>query len=81
MWEFLAEIFKTHGLLALVETVQCILIVYLFKQIKTKDSQLLVLSEKRLEDVVEEREEYQELATRIERSIDLLIKVLKKNGN
>jgi len=81
MWEFLTEIFKTHGLLALVEVVQCVLIVYLFKQIKTKDLQLLTLSEKRLEDVVEEREEYQELATSIERSIDLLIKVLKKNGN
>lgn len=81
MWEFLTEIFKTHGLLALVEVVQCILIIYLFKQIKAKDLQLLALSEKRLEDVVEEREEYQELATSIEKSIDLLIKVLKKNGN
>lgn len=81
MWEFLTEIFKTHGPLALVEVVQCILIVYLFKQIKTKDQQLIDLSEKRLEDVVEEREEYQELATSIEKSIDLLIKVLKKNGN
>jgi hypothetical protein len=81
MWEFLTEIFKTHGLLALVEVVQCVLIIYLFKQIKTKDLQLLTLSEKRLEDVMEEREEYQELATSIERSIDLLIKVLKKNGN
>ena len=81
MWEFLTEIFKTHGLLALVEVVQCFLIVYFLKQIKAKDLQLLALSEKRLEDVVEEREEYQELATSIEKSIDLLIKVLRKNGN
>jgi len=81
MWEFLTEVLKTYGFLALVEVIQCILIVYLFKQVKLKDQKLLDLSEKRLEDVVEEREEYQELAIKIERSIDLLIKVLKKNGN
>jgi len=81
IWEFLLEILKTHGLLALVETVQCVLIVYLFREIKIKDRQLIEQSEKRLEDVVDEREKYQELASDIEKSIDLLIKVLKKNGN
>ncbi len=81
VWEFLMEIFKAHGLFALVETLQCILIVYLFREIKGKDKQLTEQSEKRLEDVIEEREKYQELASDIENSIDLLIKVLKKNGN
>lgn len=81
MWEFLTVIFQTHGLLALIEAVQCILIIYLFKQIRDKDRQLISQSEKRLEDVVDEREKYQELASDIEKSIDLLIKVLKKNGN
>lgn len=81
MWEFLTAILQTHGLLALIEAVQCALIVYLFKQIRDKDRQLISQSEKRLEDVVDEREKYQELASDIEKSIDLLIKVLKKNGN
>jgi polyhydroxyalkanoate synthesis regulator phasin len=64
-----------------VEVIQCVLIIYLFKQIKDKDKQLDEQSEKRLEDVIDEREKYQELASDIEKSIDLLIKVLKKNGN
>lgn len=81
MWEFLTAILQTHGLIALIEAVQCVLIVYLFKQIKDKDKQLISQSEKRLEDVVDEREKYQELASDIEKSMDLLIKVLKKNGN
>ena len=81
MWEFLTAILQTHGLLALIEAVQCILIVYLFMQIRDKDKQLISQSEKRLADVVDEREKYQELASDIEKSIDLLIKVLKKNGN
>ena len=81
MWEFLTTVLQTHGVLALVEVIQCILIIYLFKQIKEKDKQLDHQSEKRLEDVIDEREKYQELASDIEKSIDLLIKVLKKNGN
>ncbi len=81
MWEFLTAILQTHGLIALIEAVQCVLIVYLFKQIKDKDKQLISQSEKRLEDVVDQREKYQELASDIEKSMDLLIKVLKKNGN
>jgi len=81
MWEFLTAILQTHGLIALIEAVQCVLVVYLFKQIKDKDKQLISQSEKRLEDVVDEREKYQELASDIEKSMDLLIKVLKKNGN
>ena len=81
MWEFLTEILKTHGLLALIEAVQCILIVHLFRLLKAKDQQLETQSEKRLGDVIEEREKYQELASDIEKSIDLLIKVLRKNGN
>ncbi len=81
MWEFLTAIFQTHGLLALIEAVQCILIVYLFKLIRDKDKKLSDQADKRLEDVIDEREKYQELASDIEKSIDLLVKVLKKNGN
>lgn len=81
MWEFLTAILQTHGLLALIEAIQCILIVYLFRQIKEKDQALSAQAEKRLEDVIDEREKYQELAKGIEKSIDLLVKVLKKNGN
>ncbi len=78
---FLTAVLQAHGLLAVIEILEAVLIVYLFRQIRGKDQQLIEQSEKRLEDVVEEREKYQELASDIEKSIDLLIKVLKKNGN
>jgi predicted ribosome quality control (RQC) complex YloA/Tae2 family protein len=42
---------------------------------------LLDLYEKRLEDVKDERERYEELADNLNKSLDLLIKVLKKNGS
>jgi hypothetical protein len=89
MWELLTELFKAYGLLAVVEAVQVLLVVYLFRFINRKEAEknilqekLLELSEKRLEDAKEEREDYEELARNLERSIDLLIKVFRKrNGN
>ncbi len=81
MWDFFGAIFNTYGLLALVEAAEVVAIVYLFRLNQKKQEELLAQSERRLEDVIEEREKYQELARDIERSIDLLIKVLRKNGN
>jgi len=81
MWDFLSAIFNTYGLIALIEVAEVIAIVYLFRLNQKKQEELLAQSERRLEDVIEEREKYQELASDIEKSIDLLVKVLKKNGN
>ncbi len=81
MWEFLSAIFNTFGLIALVSAAEAVAIVYLFRLNQKKQEELLAQSERRLEDVIEEREKYQELARDIEKSIDLLVKVLKKNGN
>jgi len=81
MWEFLSAVFNTYGFIALIGVVEAAAIVYLFRLNQKKQEDLLAQSERRLEDVIEEREKYQELASDIEKSIDLLVKVLKKNGN
>jgi len=81
MWEFLSTVFNTYGLIALISVAQTAAIFYLFRLNQKKQEELLAQSERRLEDVIEEREKYQELASDIEKSIDLLVKVLKKNGN
>jgi len=52
------------------------------KKIEDLQKDLLEMSEKRREDVVEEREKYEELAKDLHKSVDILIKVFKKrNGN
>ncbi len=82
MFEFLTEIFKAGGLLALIEAIQVVALVYLFRALRQKEAQLLNMSEKRLKDVTESKEDYEELAKNLDKSIDLLIKVFKKqNGN
>lgn len=79
MWEFLTEIFRSGGFLALVEVLQVVAIVHLYKALRDKESHLLELSEKRLQDMTEHKEDYEELAKNLDKSIDLLIKVLKKD--
>jgi transcriptional regulator GlxA family with amidase domain len=89
MWDFLLELLKTHGLLSVIQVAQAVVIVYLFRESQKKDKaihtlndKLLAQSEKRLEDALEEKESYEELARGLDRSIDLLIKVFKKqNGD
>ena len=81
MWDLLGAVFNTFGLIALVGVVEAAAIVYLFRLNQKKQEEALAQLERRLEDVIEEREKYQELARDIEKSIDLLVKVLKKNGN
>lgn len=87
MWDFLLEIFKTHGLLAVIQVVQAAVIFYLYKANQKKDKvvqdlnkDLLAQSEKRLKDVLEEKDSYEELARKLDQSIDLLIKVFKKHN-
>jgi len=89
MWDFLGEVLKQYGFLAVVEVAQGIFIFYLLQMLSNKDkgildlqNKLLELNEKRLEDVIEDREKYEELAERLNTSVDVLIKVMrKKNGN
>ena len=87
-WAFLALLFKQYGIVAIIEVVQVVGIVYLFRLLNRKEAEksqltekLLELSEKRLEDAKEEREDYEGLAVNLNKSIDLLIKVFRqRNG-
>lgn len=84
-WEFLSVVLKQSGFLALVELAQAGLIFWLLrnqtraeKEKSKLQDKLLELSEKRLEDAREEREDYEELARNLDKSINLLIKVFRK---
>jgi len=88
-WEFLRTLLENYGLLALVEVVQIFVIVHLFRLLNSKElekfkltEKLLELSERRLEDAKEEREDYEELARNLDKSINLLVKVFQhRNGD
>lgn len=87
-WSLLTLLFKQYGLIVLIEIIQSIGIVYLFKLLNKKEveknqltDKLLELSEKRLEDAKEERKDYEDLTKSLNKSIELLIKVFRqKNG-
>ncbi len=80
MWDFLQLVFKDYGLLALIEVAEVVVIVYLFRLNQKKQDELVKLYEKRVEDVSESKEDYEELAHKLDQSIDLLIKVFRKNN-
>jgi hypothetical protein len=80
MWEFLNEVFKSGGLFALAAVVEAVVIWFLFKTLRAKDSQLLEMSEKRVADVTESKEDYEELSKNLDKAIDLLIKVFRKHN-
>ena len=80
MWDLLTEIFKSHGISALLIFVEAVVIAYLFRTNQKKQDQIVELYEKRVEDVSESKEDYEELAHKLDQSIDLLIKVFKRNG-
>lgn len=87
MWDFFAEVFKQTGIVGLVCVVEAIVAIVLLRMYRTKDSRvdelqkdLLEMSEKRLADVVEEREKYEELSQDLNKSINLLIQVFKKKS-
>ena len=81
MWGLLTEIFKTHGVLALLLMGQTFGLVYLYKQVQKKQEQLLTLYRERVRDVTESKERYEELTHKLDDSIDLLIKVFKRNSD
>jgi len=81
-WELLSLLFKTYGLTALFGAALLAVIAYLLfvlresrKENKDLQEKLLQLAEKRLEDAKEEREDYEELAKNLDKSINLLISV------
>jgi len=80
MWELLTEVFKSHGIAALFMLTEAIIIAYLFRTNQKKQDEVVKLYEKRVEDVSESKEDYAELAHKLDQSIDLLIKVFKRNG-
>ena len=86
MWDFLSEVLKSGGVVALLQVAQLIAIGYLYKQgqskdelVQQKDTQLLEMSEKRLQDALESRDDFEELSKNLDRSIDLLIKIIKND--
>lgn len=87
MWDFFAEVFKQTGIIGLFSIIEAIVLVFLVRIYHTKDRRvdqlqkdLLSMSEKRLEDVVEEREKYEELSQDLNKSTNLLIQVFKKKS-
>lgn len=89
MWDFFLAIFNATGIIGLVCIAEAILLYLLWRAYQKKDKrieelqkQVLEMSEKRREDIIEEREKYEELAGDLHKSLDLLIKVFKKrNGS
>lgn len=89
MWELFASILEKAGYHGLIEVVLALTVAFMYRAFAKKDTrvdelqkELLAVSEKRLLDVKEEKENYQELATNLDKSINLLVKVFKeRNGN
>lgn len=88
-WSFLTLLLREHGLLSVLAIGELGIIVYLFKLVNKREGEktklqerLLELSERRLEDAKEEREDYETLARDLDTHINLLIKVFRKyNGD
>jgi septation ring formation regulator EzrA len=81
MWGLAEELFKAHGIYTLVIFGLCVVIVCLYKQGQNRQEQLLTLYRERIKDVTESKERYEELAHKLDQSIDLLIKVFKRNSD
>ncbi len=91
VFQFLESIFRSYGIFAFVGVVEAIIIVYLYrltqKQQKEivslyekQQKEIVSLYEKRVEDVSESKDDYEELAHKLDQQVDLLIKVFKRNG-
>lgn len=86
LWGFLTLLLKEYGLVAISLVVLTGIVVHLFRQLKSEQTKntdlqtsLLELSEKRLADVKEEREDFEDLARSLDKHINILIKVFRKN--
>lgn len=80
MWDFLAAVLKEYGLVALIQVAQTAAIVYLFRINQKRQDVIVQLYEKRMKDVKESKDHYEELSRNLDKSIDLLIKVFRRNG-
>lgn len=80
MWEILAELLKLHGVFALFSGLELAVIIYLYRQHQNKQDQLIALYGERVKDVTESKERYEELAHKLDDSMDLLIRVFKRNS-
>lgn len=88
-WEFLSLLLKDYGLLSIVVILESVLVVYLFWLLSKKETEktglqdkLVEMAERRLEDAKEEREDYEELARNLDKSINLLATVVRRrNGH
>ena len=89
MWDFFQTVFETTGVFGLVCVLESILLLLVLKAYQKKDTKiedlqntLLNMSEQRREDIIEEREKYEELSEDLHKSLDVLIRVFKiRNGN
>lgn len=81
MWELLTAIFQNHGIWSLVLALAFGAVAYLYSQNQKKNDQLITLYRERVKDVNESKDRYEELAHKLDQSIDLLIKVFKRNSD
>ncbi len=89
MWEFFQAVFEATGVLGLLCFIEAGALIFAYRIYQKKDSKveslqqaILDMSEKRREDIIEEREKYEELSQDLDKSLNLLIKIFKKrNGD
>lgn len=80
MWDFLTALLESQGFLALIIFAEAGAIVYLYRRTSKRHDEIVTLYEKRMKDLKESRDDYEELARNLDKSIDLLIRVFRKNG-
>lgn len=80
MWDLLNLVFQGHGLGGLVYVTLVFAVIFLFRLLQKKQDEIVSLCEKRVRDVTESKEDYEELAHKLDQSFDLFIKVFKRNG-
>ncbi len=77
--DLLTGVFEAHGFIALILAALCGVVWYLYQQNQKKQEELLTLYRERVKDVTESKDRYEELAHKLDQSMDLLIKVFKRN--
>lgn len=95
MWEFFLHILKNYGVLGIFSALELGAIFWLYRKVEQKDAligtlhkEIKTLSEKRLEDagkrledVVEDRERYEDLTKELTSNLDVVIKMVSKYRN
>lgn len=86
-WRFLLWFFENNGPLAGLVVAQSIALVALYRQNQRLDreksqymEQLLEASHRRLQDLIEEKEQYDELASNLDRTTRLLIDAFRSRS-